>query len=97
MNLQDGKSLPSCLEALRKPFSLNDEIMTTTADLIFCEAVQDLAKKTGQALAEVRRAAIESRAYEALYDPETGMWGEGPDSFAEFIKRDRPNSIQGAA
>lgn len=73
MNLQDGKSFPPCLETLRKPFSLNDEIEATTADLIFSEAVQDLAKKTGRPLAEVRRATIESRAYEALYDPETGI------------------------
>lgn len=87
MSLQVGASAPSCLEALRKPFPLNDEVKATTADLIFGEAVQDLAKKTGQSLAEVRRAAIESRAYAALYDPETGMWGEGLDSFAELIKR----------
>ncbi|MEE0705004.1 MAG: hypothetical protein UCH28_01315 [Adlercreutzia sp.] len=67
---------------------MNRDTIEMTADLLFSEAVQDLAKKTGRPLAEVRRAAIESRAYEALYDPETGIWGEGPDSFAELIDLD---------
>ena len=64
---------------------MNRDAVEMTMDLIFADAVQDLAKKTGLSVAEVRRAAIESNAYEALYDSETGMWGEGPDSFAELV------------
>ena len=64
---------------------MNLNAVEMSMDLIFADAVQDLVKKTGRPVAEVRRVAIESRAYEALYDPETGMWGEGPDSFAELV------------
>lgn len=65
---------------------MNRNAVEMTMDLIFADAIQDLAKKTGRPVAEIRKAAIESQAYEALYDPETGMWGEGPDSFAELVK-----------
>ena len=65
---------------------MNRNAVEMTMDLIFADAVQDLAKKTGRPISEIRKAAIESRAYEALYDPETGMWGEGPDSFAELVE-----------
>lgn len=65
---------------------LNSDVMTYCADLIFADAVQDLALKTGRPLGEIRSAAISSPAYEALYDFETGLWQEGPDSFAALIE-----------
>lgn len=65
---------------------MNFEAMQMSADLIFADAVQDLTAKTGLPLAEVRKAAICSAAYEALYDFDTGMWKEGPDAFAELVE-----------
>lgn len=64
---------------------MNRETMTACADLIFTDAVQDLAKKTGMSISEVRSAAMESPAYSVLYDFETGLWKEGPDAFAELV------------
>lgn len=60
--------------------------MQMSADLIFADAVQDLTASTGLPLEVVRKAAICSKAYEALYDFDTGMWKEGPDAFAELVE-----------
>jgi hypothetical protein len=51
------------------------------ADLIFADVVQDLAAELGISRQEVRRAVINSPAYEALYDFDTELWKTGPDYF----------------
>ena len=33
----------------------------------------------------------ESGAYDALYDPETGLWTQGPDYFTDFFLRMKEN------
>ena len=63
---------------------MSPDIMNICADMIFTDAVQDLAAKTGRPASEVRTGFIESGAYAALYDFETGLWQEGPDYFIGF-------------
>ena len=67
---------------------MKSDVMTQCADLVFADAVQDLVRSTGKPLEEVRAAALSSPAYEVLYDFETGLWQEGPDSFASLIDLD---------
>ncbi|NHM16658.1 hypothetical protein GMI69_08325 [Eggerthellaceae bacterium zg-887] len=67
---------------------MKPDIMAQCADLIFADAVQDLARSTGKPLEEVRAAALLSPAYEMLYDFDTGLWQDGPDFFASLIDLD---------
>ena len=68
---------------------MNADIMKQCADMIFADTVQDLAARSGKPVTEVRNSNIESPAYEALYDFETGLWQEGPDYFAHFYEQVR--------
>ena len=61
------------------------EIMQQCADMIATDAIQDLAEKLGKPEGDIRVLVVESPAYEALYDFETGMWQEGPDYFASLV------------
>ena len=36
---------------------------------------------------EVRAQIIESGAYDALYDEDTGLWADGPDVFIHFFEQ----------
>lgn len=38
-------------------------------------------------LEEARNKALESKAYECLYDFDTGMWMEGPDYFRDLLRK----------
>ena len=44
------------------------------------------AKRTGKTVAEIRNDFIESGAYDALYDEETGLWTQGPDYFIDYYE-----------
>lgn len=55
--------------------------------MILVDAICDYAQRSGMPEAEVREQIIESGAYDALYDEETGLWAEGPDSFIHFFKQ----------
>ena len=57
------------------------------ADMVLASAVQDLAASTGEPAWAIRDRVIESPAYAALYDFETGLWGAGPDYFAAFYRK----------
>ena len=57
------------------------------ADLIFSDAVQDMAQNECISLAEARTRLISSVAYKALYDYETNLWQEGPDYLLDFYYR----------
>ena len=59
----------------------------STANLILTMAIQDYSAKMNLSKAEVRNQMIESGAYDALYDPETGLWTQGPDYFTDFFLR----------
>ena len=63
------------------------ETMSSCADLILTDAIEDLAKESGQTKAEVRKAIITSKAYDALYDFDSGLWQQGPAYFIDFYKR----------
>jgi len=57
------------------------------ADMVLVDAISDLALKSGQTEAEVRELLIESGAYDALYDEQTGLWASGPDAFIHFFEQ----------
>ena len=66
---------------------MNNDAMTISADLIFADVVQDLSQKTGKSISALREAFVESPIYDALYNFDTGLWGQGPDYVAAlFVK-----------
>ncbi len=67
---------------------MNFDAMNQCADLIFADAVQDLSRRSGKSVDEIRARIIESPAYEALYDFETGVWQTGPDYFIGLVDTD---------
>lgn len=74
---------------------MSKEKMICTADLIFTDAVQDYALRANLPVSEVRDQMIDSGAYDALYDFDTGLWTQGPDYFIDFflkMKRVRQES-----
>ena len=56
------------------------------ADLSLTDAIMDMAEEEGISLQEARSRIIKSKAYDALYDFETGLWENGPDYFRAFYK-----------
>ena len=64
---------------------MTTEIMQQCADMIAADAIQDLAERLGKPQSEIRALVVESPAYAALYDFETGLWQEGPDYFAALV------------
>lgn len=56
------------------------------ADLILTDAIMDMAEEEGISLQEARSRIIKSKAYDALYNFETGLWENGPDYFRSFYK-----------
>jgi hypothetical protein len=68
---------------------MTSDANTACADMVLVDAISDIALKTGQAEAEVREQLIESGAYDALYDEETGLWASGPDAFIYFFEQMR--------
>lgn len=63
------------------------ETMKSCADLILANAIEDLAREKGQSKEVVRKAIMTSKAYDSLYDFETGLWQEGPAYFIDFYNR----------
>lgn len=77
-------------EFYNKPETVNDkntEQKRFCADLILTDAIMDMAKEDGITWQEARSKIINSNAYTALYDFETGLWGNGPDYFRDFYKK----------
>lgn len=75
-------------ETCNKPESVNDKIIEQKmfcADLILTDAIMDMADEEGIILQEARNKIINSNAYAALYDFETGLWETGPDYFRDFF------------
>ena len=48
------------------------------ANLIFSIAIQYLADREGITVDMARKRMIHSKVYDALFDYETGLWGQGP-------------------
>jgi len=63
------------------------EKIKACADLTTANVIEDLARKEHITLKEARDRVIESKAYECLYDFETGMWKDGPDYFRDFLSK----------
>lgn len=77
-------------EFYNKPETVNDKITEQKrfcADLILTDAILDMAEEDGITWQEARSKIINSNAYTALYDLETGLWGNGPDYFRDFYKK----------
>lgn len=77
-------------EFYNKPETVNDKITEQKrfcADLILTDAIMDMAEEDGITWQEARSKIINSNAYTALYDLETGLWGNGPDYFRDFYKK----------
>ena len=66
---------------------MSNDLKTVTIELILTAAIDDYAKKTGKSVSEVRNEFIESGAYDALYDEETGLWTQGPDYFIDYFEQ----------
>lgn len=71
---------------------MNSDVMKQCADMIITDAIQDFSAHLGLPSASIRNQFIESGAYEALYDHETGLWQEGPDYFIDFFKQTKQAS-----
>lgn len=65
---------------------MSNDKKVCTADMILTAAIEDYGKKTNQDIAFVRDQIIESGAYDALYDFDTGLWTQGPDYFVSFFR-----------
>ena len=63
------------------------EKMKSCADMTLANAIQDMVEEEGISLEEARNIILESKAYECLYDFETGMWKEGPDYFRDILRK----------
>ena len=63
------------------------EVMAQCADMILADAIQDTAKKTGRSADQIRQVIVDSTAYDALYNFETGLWGQGPEYFIAFTNK----------
>lgn len=77
-------------EFYNKPETVNDKITEQKrfcADLILTDAIMDMAEEDSITWQEARSKIINSNAYTALYDFETGLWGNGPDYFRDFYKK----------
>lgn len=66
---------------------MSNDLKINTIELILTTAMDDYAKKAGKPLSDVRNEIIESGAYDALYDEETGLWTQGPDYFIDFFQK----------
>lgn len=56
------------------------------ADLILTDAIMDMADDEGISRQEARKRIINSPAYDALYNFNTGLWANGPDYFRAFYQ-----------
>ena len=66
---------------------MSSDIMNSCADMILANAIEDLAEEDKITKAEARDRLLESKAYNCLYDFDSGLWKEGPDYFIDFFRR----------
>ena len=56
------------------------------AELILTADIMDMAEEEGISRQEARTRIINSPAYDALYNFDTGLWAQGPDYFRSFYQ-----------
>ena len=56
------------------------------AELILTAAIMDMAEDEGISRQEARSRIINSPAYDALYNFDTGLWAQGPNYFRSFYQ-----------
>lgn len=66
---------------------MSNEAKIFCADLVLTDAIMDMAEADGISKAEARRKLITSKAYQVLYNLDTGVWAYGPDYFIELYKK----------
>lgn len=66
---------------------MNNDQKLFCADLIITDAIMDMAEAEGLTRPEARRRLITSKAYQVLYDLNTGVWAYGPDYFVDLYKK----------
>lgn len=66
---------------------MNAEQKKFCADLILTDVIMDMAEEEKITWQEIRSKIINSSAYMALYDFETGLWKNGPDYFRDYYNR----------
>jgi hypothetical protein len=62
--------------------------MKACADMTLANAIEDMAREYNILESEARDRILNSKAYECLYDFESGLWMEGPDYFRDFMKKE---------
>ena len=66
--------------------SVSNEQKSFCATLILTAAIMDMAEDEGISRQEARSRIINSPAYDAIYNFDTGLWAEGPDYFRSFYE-----------
>lgn len=66
---------------------MNAEQKKFCTDLVLTDVIMDMAEEEKITWQEVRSKIINSFAYMALYDFETGLWKNGPDYFRDYYNR----------
>ena len=66
---------------------MNAEQKKFCTDLILTDVIMDMAEEEKKTWQEARSKIINSSAYMALYDFETGLWKNGPDYFRDYYNR----------
>ncbi|MBR2834712.1 MAG: hypothetical protein IKE43_03235 [Coriobacteriales bacterium] len=62
-----------------EPNSMNDEVKSKCANMLFAEIVSMLAAQENISEIEAKASLINSGAYDALFDFSTNLWKESPD------------------
>ena len=65
---------------------MDNEQKVFCAELILTAAIMDMAEDEGISRQEARSRIVNSPAYDALYNFDTGLWSEGPDYFRSFYQ-----------
>ena len=63
------------------------EKMKTCADMTLANAIEDMVVYEHMSKEEARNKVLESKAYQCLYDFESGVWMEGSDYFRDLLKK----------
>ena len=66
---------------------MKSDKLNLSIDMVISMAIRDFALQKKISEAESRNRIMSSNAVEVLYDPKSGLWAEGPDSFLNFYQQ----------